>query len=172
MEKLHVQVTENDHAQGDANAAVTLVEYGDYECPACGDAYPIVKQVQQHFGKRLRFVFRNFPLTEMHPNAEPAAEAAEAAGVQGRFWEMHDALYKNQQKLDPAMLPGLAASLGLDAAKVEAAVGERQFADRIEADLEGGTQSGVQGTPSFFINGKLHGGSYALEELVRAIEAA
>src|SRR5271155_277337 len=96
MAKLKTPVGPEDHTQGGPHAPVTLVEYGDYECPHCGMAYPIVKRVQKHFGSRLRFVFRNFPLKEMHPNAEPAAESAEFAGAQGRYWEMHDGIYANQ----------------------------------------------------------------------------
>jgi protein-disulfide isomerase len=102
--KLAVAVSEKDHRQGDKNAPCTLVEYGDYQCPSCGQAYPIVKRVQKHFGKRLSFVFRNFPLTQLHPYAEPAAETAEFAGAHEKFWEMHDLLYENQDRLDDELL--------------------------------------------------------------------
>lgn len=171
MSRLSVPVTAGDHAQGDANAPVTLVEYGDYQCPHCRIADVVVKRVQQHFGSKLRFVYRNFPL-EMHPEAEPAAEAAESAGEQGRFWEMHDAIFKNQKTLEADMLPALAESLGLDGSLVETAVAEQRYLDRIEEEMEGGVRSGVHGTPTFFINGELHAGSFEFEELVRAVEAA
>ena len=116
MAMLKVPVTSEDHAQGPESAEVTLVEYGDYECPHCGRAYPIVKQVQKHFGKRLRFVFRNFPLGEMHPHAESAAETAESAGAQGKFWEMHDLLFENQDRLGGSLYLELAQQLELSAA--------------------------------------------------------
>src|SRR5580692_8744955 len=101
MSVLKVPVSSADHIQGDEKAPIVLVEYGDYECPHCGHAYPIVKQIQKHFGKRLAFVFRNFPLNEIHPDAEPAAETAEFAGANGKFWEMHDAIFENQETLGP-----------------------------------------------------------------------
>src|SRR6187401_850202 len=111
--RLTLPVGARDHAQGPADAPVTLVEYGDYECPHCGRAYPIVKRVQKHFGKRLRFIFRNFPLSEMHPQAEHAAETAEFAGSSGKFWEMHDALFENQESFGDQMFLGLAQELNL-----------------------------------------------------------
>ncbi len=112
--KMKPPVGANDHVQGTANAPVTLVEYGDYECPYCGEAYPIVKALQERLGKQMRFVFRNFPLSEMHPHAEHAAEAAEAAGGQGKFWEMHDLLYENQDALEDEDLARYAKALKLD----------------------------------------------------------
>lgn len=99
MAKLRTPVTSRDHIQGPEDAELTLVEYGDYECPSCGSAYPIVKRIQEQLGKRLRFVFRNFPLSEIHPHAESAAEAVEFSAAQGRFWEMHDLLFENQEQL-------------------------------------------------------------------------
>ena len=122
--KLTLPVGERDHIQGPATAQITLVEYGDYECPYCGQAYPIVKELQKRLGKRLRFVFRNFPLSTMHPHAEHAAEAAEAAGAHGKFWEMHDALYENQEALDDVRLVEYAAAVGLDPARVHRRDGE------------------------------------------------
>ena len=119
---LVLPVGPRDHAKGPANAPVTLVEYGDYECPHCGRAHPIVRSIQHALGERLRFVFRNFPLTEAHPNAENAAEAAEAAGAQGKFWEMHDELFDHQDALEPLDLVTHAMRLGLDADAVGAAV--------------------------------------------------
>src|SRR6187399_2394331 len=117
--RLTLPVGARDHAQGLPDAALTLVEYGDYECPHCGRAYPIVKEVQRRLGSKLRFVFRNFPLSESHPHAQHAAEAAEGAATQGRFWEMHDALYEHQHALDDRHLVGYAAKLGLDAKRFE-----------------------------------------------------
>src|SRR3989454_3268008 len=107
-------VSERDHAQGRADAPVTLVEYGDYQCPYCGEAYPVVKRLQKALGKKLRFVFRNFPLTQAHPYALLAAEAAEASGLQGKFWQMHDLIYENQVDLEPDILPSWAGKVGLD----------------------------------------------------------
>jgi protein-disulfide isomerase len=116
---LTIPVAKDDHIQGPASAPVTLVEYGDYECPYCGAAYPIVKAITRHFGSKLRFVFRNMPLTEMHPHAELAAEAAEAAAAQGKFWEMHDALYEHQSELGPDLVRTLAQRFHLDLARFE-----------------------------------------------------
>ena len=150
----------DDHAAGPANAPVTLVEYGDFECPYCGQAYPIVKALQERLGTRLRFVFRNFPLSESHPHAEHAAEAAEAAGAQGQFWEMHDALYEHQRALrDPALI-GYATDLGLDAARVARELGTGAWTARVRADFLSGVRSGVNGTPTFFINGERYDGSW------------
>src|SRR6059036_3950665 len=116
--RLVLPVGEGDHVRGPPNAPATLVEYGDYECPYCGLAHPIVKSVQAHLGRRMRFVFRHFPLTEIHPHALRAAEAAEAAGAQGKFWEMHDLLYENQNALHDEALAQYAESLGLDAGRL------------------------------------------------------
>jgi protein-disulfide isomerase len=162
-----------DHAQGDPDAAVTLVEYGDYQCPYCGAAYPLVKKLQRHFKDDLRFVFRNFPLTQAHPLAHMAAELAEAAALQGQFWPMHDWIYEHQQEWSEAgaeaLLAGIAA-VGLDADALEGALKKPEIDKRIKADFNGGVRSGVNGTPSFFINGRLHQGSS--EALAQAIERA
>jgi protein-disulfide isomerase len=165
-------VGEHDHAQGPASAPVTLVEYGDYECPYCGAAYPIVKEIQRRLGDRLRFVFRNFPLTTIHPHAEHAAEAAEAAGVQGRFWEMHDYLYEHQRALTDRHLALYAAEVGLDVEQFDRDMTAQAFADRVRADFMSGVRSGVNGTPTFFINGQRHNGPYDVESLLAAIERA
>jgi protein-disulfide isomerase len=169
---LRVPVGEQDHIQGSADAKYTLVEYGDYECPHCGHAYPIVKRVQKHFGKKLRFVFRNFPLAEMHPHAESAAESAEFAGAQGKFWEMHDALFENQEELSGALYLKLAQQIGLSPQDLRAAVEQREYLPRVKEDFTGGVRSGVNGTPTFFINGKRHDASFEYEDLVAAIEAS
>src|SRR6266704_3514362 len=123
-------VSERDHAQGRADAPVTLVEYGDYQCPYCGAAYPVVKQLQRHFGKRLRFVFRNFPLTQAHPYALIAAEAAEAAALQGKFWQMHDYIYEHQDELEPDVLPAWAQQVGLDLEAFGLAIKQGKITER------------------------------------------
>jgi protein-disulfide isomerase len=171
MTKLSVAVSAKDHRQGDPAAPCTLVEYGDYQCPSCGQAYPIVKRLQKHFGKRLSFVFRNFPLTQMHPYAEPAAETAEFAGAHGKFWEMHDLLYENQDLLDESLLVELAQQLDLPRPKLLEALESREFEPRVKADFSGGVRSGVNGTPTFFINGQRHDGAYDFASLIEAIDA-
>jgi protein-disulfide isomerase len=170
---LTVPVTENrDHIQGTADAAVTLVEYGDYECPYCGAAYPIIKEVQFRMGARLRFVFRNFPITTSHPHAEQAAEAAEAAASQGRFWEMHDLLYENQRHLGEQDLSGYAEQLGLDVESFGNQLAEHVHAARVHEDFMSGVRSGVNGTPTFYIDGVRHDDSYDIETLLAALERA
>jgi protein-disulfide isomerase len=171
MSTLKVNVSTQDHAQGDPEAPVTLVEYGDYQCPHCGRAYPIVKQLQKHFGKRLRFVFRNFPLNEIHPHAEGAAESAEFAAAHRKFWQMHDLLFENQERLSDVLYIEIAKSLGLEAPELRRALEKREFAERVHSDFSGGVRSGVNGTPTFFINGKRHDGSFAYEDLTPAIDA-
>ena len=163
---------ERDHIQGPANAAVTLVEYGDYECPYCGAAYPIVKEVQARMGDRLRFVFRNFPIATSHPHAEQAAEAAEAAAIQGPFWEMHDLLYENQQRLRDQDLRAYAEKLELDLESFDKGLTEHVHAARVREDFMSGVRSGVNGTPTFYINGVRHDGSYEIETLLAALERA
>jgi len=172
MATLRVPVTKDDHAQGPEEAPVTLVEYGDYECPHCGRAYPIVKRVQKHFGKNLRFVFRNFPLNEIHPHAEDAAEVAEFAATQGKFWEMHDLIFENQQALGPETYARLTSSLKLPVSAMESALEQGSFTDRVRSDFSGGVRSGVNGTPTFFINGQRHDDSFDHDVLIAAIEAA
>ena len=170
MSKLSVAVSSEDHRQGNPEAKCTLVEYGDYECPSCGQAYPIVKQVQRHFGKRISFVFRNFPLSQIHPYAKSAAETAEFAGSQGRFWEMHDLLFENQDRLGDELLPELAQDLGLAPAKLREALETEEYFPRVRSDFAGGVRSGVNGTPTFFINGQRHDGSFDFDSLVDAVE--
>lgn len=160
------------HARGPAGAAVTLTEYGDYQCPYCGQAYHELKKVFAHFGDRLRFEFRNFPLANIHPYAELAAEVAEAAGAQDKFWPMHDAIYENQAALSEDMLVELARELGLDVDRLVAEVNAHDYRARIRTDLSEGLRAGVNGTPSFFINGRLHQASFDARTLIRAIEEA
>ena len=168
---LKIPVTSADHFQGDPAAPVVLVEYGDYQCPHCGHAYPIVKRLQRHFGEDLAFVFRNFPLTEIHADAEAAAETAEFAAAQDRFWEMHDAIFENQAELSPETLLKFARELGLPLQELQSAWVDRTYRERVREDIAGGVRSGVNGTPTFFINGQRHEGSFELEDLIEAIEA-
>src|SRR6202035_2178480 len=157
--KLTPQVSHRDHIQGPDTASVTLVEYGDYECPYCGEAFPIVRAIQKRLGKRLRYVFRHFPLTNAHPHAAPAAEAAEAAGAQGKFWEMHDTLFEHQDALMPDYLVFYAKQLGLDLIRFTTELARHVHAERVRQDLLSGMRAGVHGTPTFFINGTRHEGS-------------
>ncbi len=172
MATLKIPVTSADHSQGPESAELTLTEYGDYECPYCGRAYPIVKRVQKHFGERLRFVFRNFPLKEMHPHAEAAAETAEFAGARGKFWEMHDLLFENQERLGGPLFLELAEKLMLPATALRQALEEEEFSTRVGGDFVGGVRSGVNGTPTFFINGERHNRPFDFEFLVAAMDAA
>lgn len=172
MARLRIPVAPEDHMQGDPDAPVSLVEYGDYECPHCGRAYPIVKRVQKHFGKRLLFVFRNFPLTQSHPYAEPAAETAEFAAAGGKFWPMHDLLFENQDSLGPDLFVELAEQLDLDPVALVESLETHEFAARTRADFAGGVRSGVNGTPTFFINGLRHDAPFDYEYLVEAIDAS
>jgi protein-disulfide isomerase len=169
--KLTLPVGERDHWQGPDAAPVTLVEYGDYECPHCGRAYPIVKEVQARLGDRLRFVFRNFPLTQSHPHAQHAAEAAEAAAAQGRFWEMHDRLYESQAALADTDLERHGADLGLDAARLAAELAAHTYAPRVREDFMSGVRSGVNGTPTFFINDLRYDDSWDADTLSAVLAA-
>ena len=159
-----------DHAAGSKDAPVTLVEYGDYQCPHCGRAYPIVKEVQRALGSKLRFVFRNFPLTQIHPEAEHAAEAAEAASAQGAFWQMHDRLFERQFALDDDHLVEYAAELGLDADRIRGELEAGTNTPRVRDDFMSGVKSGVNGTPTFFINGVRYDGSWDRDSLLAALQ--
>jgi Na+/H+ antiporter NhaA len=161
-----------DHVRGPEEAPVTLVEYGDYECPYCGRAEGTVRELLQAFSEELRYVFRHLPLVEVHPHAELAAEAAEAAGAQGRFWEMHDLLFANQRALEPADLRDRAAQLELDVERFWDEVRSRVHARRVTEDVRSADESGVAGTPTFFINGRRHQGAYDVETLTAAIRLA
>ena len=170
MSRLKPEVSNADHRSGPEGAPVTLVEYGDYECPYCGQAYPIVKEVQKALGPRLRFVFRNFPLGEIHPHAVRAAETAEAAAAQGKFWEMHDALFEHQRALDDPHLLQYAKTIGLDVERVRRELEAGTHADRVQSDFRSGVRSGVNGTPTFFVNGERLDGPWDYEGLIAAIE--
>ena len=170
--ELTLPVGKRDHIQGPVDAAVTLVEYGDYECPHCGRAYPIVKAIRQRMGPKLRFVYRNFPLRESHPHAQQAAEAAEAAGAQGKFWEMHDRLFERQFALDGEYLIEYAGDLGLNVARFRKELEGGVYEPRVREDFRSGVTSGVNGTPTFFINGARHDDSWDVEPLLSALEEA
>ncbi len=169
---LRPPVGERDHTLGLADAPVTLVEYGDYECSHCGDAFPVIKEVLRRSGDRVRFAFRNFPLTQIHPRAERAAEAAEAAGAQGKFWEMPDLIYADQQRLDRSDLVAHARRLGLDVPRFTHDLDTGAFAERVREDFMSGVRSGVNGTPTFFVNGVRHDGDFDVAGLMAAIEQA
>ncbi len=168
--KLTLPVSERDHIQGPDTAPVTLVEYGDYECPYCGQAYPIIKNIQERLGDKLRFVFRNFPVTQVHPHAQHSAEAAESAGSQNKFWEMHDYLYENQQKLDDKYLRQYASALGLDVIRFDDEMAKHIHASRVREDFMSGIRSGVNGTPTFYVNGIRYDDSWDEEALLAAIK--
>jgi protein-disulfide isomerase len=165
-------VNERDHVAGSAAAAVTLVEFGDYECPFCGQAHYTIKALLEQLGDQVRFVFRNFPISAAHPHAALAAEAAEAAGAQGRFWAMHDTLYENQDALALPDLVEYATNLGLDVVTFKDDLRAHRFRDKLRADLRSGAVSGVNGTPTFFINGYRHDGGYDFDSLFTAIAGA
>jgi protein-disulfide isomerase len=151
---------------------VTIVEYGDYECPYCGQAHLIVAELLNRVGGEVLFAFRPFPLTTVHPHAELAAEAAEAAGAQGKFWEMHDTLFENQEALERDDLLQYATNLGLDVGAFTNQLATHAYASKVREDFMSGVRSGVNGTPSFFINGVLHRGGYELNSLLTAVQAA
>jgi len=167
---LAVPVTHLDHILGQERARVTLVEYGDFECPNCGQAYPAVKILRKHFGERLRFVFRHFPLREVHPHAELAAEAAEAAGAQTKFWSMHDLLFENQSRLKAKDLRRYAEEAELNLERYDYEIGDHVYLQRVQEHIEGGIGSSVRSTPTFFVNGFIHDVSFGLEHLREAIE--
>jgi protein-disulfide isomerase len=167
---LAVPVSDADHRLGPMAAPVVLVEYGDYECPYCYNAQPVVKEVRQRLRDRLAFVFRHFPQNSIHPHASTAAQAAEAAAQQGKFWEMHELLYQHQQELAGLDLTHLALGLGLEVYRFESDLQSAAAARRIRTDMAGGLQSGVKGTPTFFINGCRYDGPVDIESLVAAID--
>jgi protein-disulfide isomerase len=170
MTMLRVPVGAQDHVLGDEHAPVILVEYGDYQCPHCERAHPIVKEVLRRAGPQVRFVYRHFPLTQIHPFAESAAETAEFAGAHRRCWQMHDGLFENQYRLGLPLFFELAKLLGLSTSKLQSALETGLYTPKVRNDFMGGVRSGVNGTPTFFINGHRHNGSYELEDLMLAIE--
>jgi protein-disulfide isomerase len=167
--KLTTPLPGRDHIQGPADALFTLVEYGDYECPFCGEAYPIIKEVQERLGGKLCFAYRNFPLANIHPHSIHAAEAAEAADEQKHFWEMHDLLFENQTALEDPDLARYAQELGLNAERLMSDVLTDHYVARLREDFKGGTRSGVNGTPTLFVNGQRYDGPRDVELLIAAI---
>jgi protein-disulfide isomerase len=169
---LSTPVGDGDHAQGSPTAAVVLVEYGDYECPYCRAAEPIVEELQRVLGDQLRFVFRHFPLTPVHPHAQRAAEAAEAAGTQGKFFEMHKRLFEQQEALGDEDLIRYADDLGLDAARFRDELDGRVHASRVRDDFRSGIASGARGTPTFYLDGVRYDGQVGLRQFLAAIQDA
>ncbi|HEX4053337.1 MAG TPA: DsbA family protein [Tepidisphaeraceae bacterium] len=165
-------VTERDHALGSYTASITIVEYGDYECPTCLNAVPVVKEVQHKLGNRLCFVFRHFPQSSIHPHASTAAEAAEAAADQGKFWEMHEALFQHQKELAEIDLSHLALTLGLEIYRFETSRSQEKHRLRISTDFNSGRHSGVRKTPTLFINGRRYDGPIDAKAIIAASEAA
>src|SRR5258706_15177705 len=170
--KLVLPTKTRDHIRGSIDAPLALVEYGDYECPYCGEAESIVQAVRKALGDRLCFAFRNFPLVNAHPHAEHAAEAAEAAGAQGHFWEMHDLLFERQDALEDSDLADYATELALDVGRFARDLATHRHAAKVRADFASGVRSGVNGTPTFFINGERHDGPHDAVSLPASIQAA
>lgn len=169
---LAIPVSEKrDHILGPRDVPATLVEYGDYECPHCGQAHYVLQDLLEQMSDQVRLVFRNFPLTQIHPHAEQAAEAAEAAGAQGKFWEMHDTLFEHQDALAEEDLVVYASILGLDVGRFQTDLLQGTYAPRVREDFLSGVRGGVNGTPTFFINGRRHDGPWDLESLAAAIAA-
>lgn len=172
MTRLSTPITDDDHRLGDPDAAVTLVEYGDYECPFCAAAHPITQGLLRTFDPDLLYVYRHFPLGEAHPHAPAAAQAAEFASDHELFWEMHHALFVNQPRLSGPVICAIGSALGLSEAELRNALEEGLYADKVRQDFMGGVRSGVNGTPCFFINGERHEGGWSFDELSFVIQAA
>lgn len=167
--QLTIPVNAQDHSRGPNDAPITLVEYGDFECPHCGQAHYQLQELEKAIGESMRLVFREFPLTTVHPHAEQAAEAAEAAGAQRKFWPMHDILFENQDALAEEDLLQYAAAIDLDVEQFAADLSLKRFAPRVREHFMGGVRSGVNGTPTFFINGVRHDGGFDFQSLFEAM---
>lgn len=166
-----VPVTIQDHIIGNKDAKIELIEYGDFQCPYCAKAYYIVKEIQKKMGEDIRFIFRNYPLEDLHPHALHAAIAAETAGLKGKFWEMHDILFENYRHLDDPSLILYAGKIGLNPREFEREFGNDQTIDKVEEDINSGNRHGVEGTPSFFINGKFYKGDWTGREFPEYLES-
>lgn len=171
MKQLIPAVNNNDHVLGNPDAPIELVEYGDYECPYCGLAYPVVHEILKELGNGIRFVFRNFPLSNIHPNAFATAVATEAADLQGRFWEMHDIVFEHQKWLDPDDMLLLAGKIGLDPDRFKTDIHNPDLIEKVEKDFESGIRSGVNRTPSFFINGEKYEGDWQNGNLLNYLKS-
>lgn len=163
---MSIDITKNDHMRGLANAPVVLVEYGDFQCPYCRDAYYILQRVKKQLGDRILFVFRNFPLMDLHPQAVEAALAAEVSAKQDKFWEMHDMLFENQKALERADLMEYAHRLHLNMIDFQEGFEQKEHLDKIKSDFKSGVNNGVQGTPTFFINGELFEGDWSSSQFI------
>jgi protein-disulfide isomerase len=172
MSQLKAPFSKTDHYKGKLNAAVQLLEYGDFQCPHCGAAYPMLKKIEMTFGSAMLFVFRHFPLSESHPYAQIAAIATEAAARQGNFWKMHDLIFENQNRLSREMLVELAKMLHLNMKDFQKSLNDPALAAKVESDFESGILSGVNGTPSFYINNQKYNGPYTFESMSLALEKA
>jgi formate-nitrite transporter family protein len=170
LTELTPPLSAEDHVEGPDRAPLELVMYGDFQCPYCTAAYPILGRVRNRLADRLLFAFRHFPLRDVHPDAQRAAEAAEAAAAQGVFWRMHDRIYESHGALGREDLIGHARELGLDAARIEEELDSSLHAQRVQRDVESGLASGVTGTPAFFVGGRLHAGSFDAASLISALE--
>ena len=171
MSQLAVPVHAQDHMLGKPDASVVLVEYADYQCPYCGDAYPVVKQVAEAFGDQVCVVFRNYPLVNAHPEALHAAIVAEFAAENGKFWEAHDALFEHQRQLGVPVFAKIVADLGLSLQGLEKALQTRRAEERIRNDIDSGDRSGVNGTPAFFINDKKFEPRGGFDDVFAAVQA-
>jgi protein-disulfide isomerase len=172
MARLKPSVNEQDHIKGKMDAPVVLVEYGDFQCPHCGAAHPMIKEIEKKFNNQMAFVFRHFPLSEVHPDAQSAAVATEAAANQGKFWQMHDLIFENQANLSPSALLMMAETLKLNLKIFQKDIGDQKLFEKVEANFESGIISGVNGTPSFYINGLKYEGPYEFQSLARSIDHA
>lgn len=170
MTQLIPAVNNYDHLYGDPSAALELVEYGDYECPFCGRAYPMIKSIQHELGPDLKFVFRNFPLKKIHPHAFLAAVATEAAALQNKFWEMHDIIFENQWRLDISSILHFAASIGLDMGSFKNDIRQKTLMEKVDRDFESGLKSMVNKTPTFFINGTRYDGEWTGDQLFQHLK--
>jgi protein-disulfide isomerase len=166
-----VKVNPDDHVQGPANAPIVLIEYADYQCPYCGQAFYIIKNLQKKLGDKLQYVFRNFPLVSIHKFAYHASLAAEAAGIEGKFWEMHDTLFENQRHLNDTDLMNYAEQIGLNPKQFEKDLAGPEALKKVEEDVESGTKAGVEGTPYFFVNGKLYEGNWMTDDFLNYLES-
>lgn len=166
-----ISVNSEDHVQGRTDARIVLVEYGDFQCPYCKKAYYIVKKIQEELGADLKYVFRNFPLSDLHPDAYHAAVAAETAAAQNKFWDMHDILFENQEYLDDTYLMQYAKIVGLDIDKFEKDFGNDRIVTKVENDYDSGEENGVEGTPTFFVNGKLFEGDWRGTEFIEYLKS-